>query len=292
MLREVIGVRDGEDPEAVHDMRVAVRRIRLALDVFRPGLRDKPSRRLAKRLKAVGNRLGRVREADVLLEGFDAYQRRRAARRTPSGEHPLRAHWMAAKVKAHGRLVAHIESEAFVEDCAAVEEFIREPPRSGVKKARGWWERDEIRLAAPILILGLWNHVRAADPVWGAVTLEELHSLRLGVKSTRYALEFLSDILGPETPGLIKDLRRLQDHLGGFTDADVSCQRVQTFLSEWTEEQQGLAPKARPHPRPVVTYLAACHSRRHHALRRLETAWRAFPQERFRRRLAEAVSRP
>jgi CHAD domain-containing protein len=269
-------------------MRVAVRRIRVALDVFRPGLKDKPSRRLAKRLKVLGARLGQLREVDVLLEGLETYESRGAGRSRQL--RPLRSYWTARQGKAHARVVAHLESEAFIEDCAAVETFLLDPPRAALKKVRAVAPRDEIRLAAPNLLFRAWGDVRAADPSWDSVTFAELHRLRLAIKVTRYTLEFLSDILGEETPSLLRQLRRLQDGLGGFTDADVACQRVQTFLSDWTETQKGVAPTARPHPQPVVRYLAVCHSRRHAALVRVEAMWRKFPHDRFRRRLAQAAS--
>jgi inorganic triphosphatase YgiF len=61
------GVIRGEDPEAVHDARVAARRMRSALFFFAPWLPPKVERDLRRRLRKVGRILGPVRDLDVGL---------------------------------------------------------------------------------------------------------------------------------------------------------------------------------------------------------------------------------
>src|ERR1044071_3631071 len=58
---------DWSDPEGVHDMRVASRRLRSALRDFKPYLRMKKMRRAADYLKAVADALGAVRDHDVAI---------------------------------------------------------------------------------------------------------------------------------------------------------------------------------------------------------------------------------
>lgn len=57
----------GTDPEATHDMRVAVRRLRNALDTFGAPHDGAQPRRFAKAARRLGNRLGAVRDANVQL---------------------------------------------------------------------------------------------------------------------------------------------------------------------------------------------------------------------------------
>jgi CHAD domain-containing protein len=81
----VIGVRSGEvfehadgvldlaDVERVHDMRVATRRLRAALEIFGPCFPRKRHRKALKKVKALADALGERRDADVeiaLLEGL------------------------------------------------------------------------------------------------------------------------------------------------------------------------------------------------------------------------------
>lgn len=67
------GVLDVDDPERVHDMRVATRRLRAALEVFAPAFPAKRRRRALKKVKSLADALGARRDADVeiaLLEGL------------------------------------------------------------------------------------------------------------------------------------------------------------------------------------------------------------------------------
>jgi CHAD domain-containing protein len=69
------GVLDVDDIERVHDMRVATRRLRAALEVFAPCFPAKPHRKALKRVKALADALGERRDRDVTIEflaGFAA----------------------------------------------------------------------------------------------------------------------------------------------------------------------------------------------------------------------------
>jgi CHAD domain-containing protein len=66
------GVLDVDRIEAVHDMRVATRRLRAALEVFEPCLPAKRRRKALKRVKALADALGERRDADVAIESLEA----------------------------------------------------------------------------------------------------------------------------------------------------------------------------------------------------------------------------
>jgi len=67
------GVLDLEDVERVHDMRVATRRLRAALEIFEPCFPHERHRKALKKVKALADALGERRDADVeiaMLEGL------------------------------------------------------------------------------------------------------------------------------------------------------------------------------------------------------------------------------
>lgn len=67
------GVLDLDKVERVHDMRVATRRLRAALEIFEPCFPRKRQRKALKKVKALADALGERRDADVeiaLLEGL------------------------------------------------------------------------------------------------------------------------------------------------------------------------------------------------------------------------------
>ena len=74
MLRHEPGTRLGDDIEELHDMRVASRRLRAAIRLFRPFL---PARfdRLGAELRWLGGVLGDVRDLDVQIEQLEEWSR-------------------------------------------------------------------------------------------------------------------------------------------------------------------------------------------------------------------------
>jgi CHAD domain-containing protein len=107
------GVLEVGDPERVHDMRVATRRLRAALEIFEPCFPRKRRRKALRRVKALADALGARRDADVeieLLEGVaakvrggdrealeDLLDRMRAEQRSANDE--LRAYVTAKRLK-------------------------------------------------------------------------------------------------------------------------------------------------------------------------------------------------
>lgn len=67
------GVLELSDVERVHDMRVATRRLRAALEVFEPCFPEKRHRKALKKVKSLADALGERRDTDVeiaLLKGL------------------------------------------------------------------------------------------------------------------------------------------------------------------------------------------------------------------------------
>jgi CHAD domain-containing protein len=68
VFEQAAGVLDLDDVERVHDMRVATRRLRAALEVFEPCFPRKRRRKALKRVKALADALGERRDIDVEIE--------------------------------------------------------------------------------------------------------------------------------------------------------------------------------------------------------------------------------
>lgn len=68
VFKRADGVLDLDDVEHVHDMRVATRRLRAALEIFEPCFPPKRHRKALKRVKALADALGERRDLDVEIE--------------------------------------------------------------------------------------------------------------------------------------------------------------------------------------------------------------------------------
>lgn len=77
------GVLYTEDIEPLHDMRVATRRLRAALEVFETCFPAKRRRKTLKRVKALADALGERRDADVAIEFLRSF-----ATEVPEAERP------------------------------------------------------------------------------------------------------------------------------------------------------------------------------------------------------------
>ena len=93
IMRHDPGVRLGEDPEDVHQFRVATRRLRSDLRTFAPLLDPKPVSELRDRLRLLGAKAGAARDTDVLTSRLRATAdaaaagcRRRGRAHPPAGQ--------------------------------------------------------------------------------------------------------------------------------------------------------------------------------------------------------------
>ena len=71
VFEQTQGVLDLKRPERVHDMRVATRRLRAAMEVFEPCFPRKRFRKVLKEVKALADALGARRDLDVEVEFFE-----------------------------------------------------------------------------------------------------------------------------------------------------------------------------------------------------------------------------
>ena len=90
LMTHEAGTRTGTDPEELHDMRVASRRLRAAMEAFAVCYRGKKFTRVVKETKELTDALGGVRDSDVLLTRMEAY-----AATVPPDERPAIATFIA-----------------------------------------------------------------------------------------------------------------------------------------------------------------------------------------------------
>ncbi|MEO1266582.1 MAG: CHAD domain-containing protein, partial [Myxococcota bacterium] len=99
----------GDDPEGVHQARVAIRRLRSALQLFRPVIgRDEAYAHLKQELRWLAGELGEARDLDVMAEEYVPLARRELGRRSTA---PLAASLELARLEAQERAAAAIASE-------------------------------------------------------------------------------------------------------------------------------------------------------------------------------------
>jgi triphosphatase len=210
------GTRIGEDPEELHDMRVATRRMRAAMKIFEEPLPVR-AQRFRNEFKWIAGALGDVRDLDVQLERLDGW-----ISSASSGDREpleaLRAVFQERRTKARRSMLRRLDSRRYARLVESFGAFLERGP-----SRRAQASRQPILAAAPDLVRKPYRKVRKlGDPLGEESPAEEYHELRKKGKRLRYALEFLSDIYGDPTKNLIKPLKELQDVLGDHQDAEVA----------------------------------------------------------------------
>jgi len=102
------GVLDLTDIERVHDMRVATRRLRAALEIFEPCFPAKRHKEALSEVKVVADALGERRDADVAIAALEEFAQGLAAPDRP-GVASLIAEIRTEQVEANARLEAHVQ---------------------------------------------------------------------------------------------------------------------------------------------------------------------------------------
>ena len=214
------GVLQGSDPEAIHQMRVGLRRLRSALRLFSPWIPFPPA--LQQELAWLGAELGTARDADVLADSslskvIDACPQ-------ALGLLPLR---QAASALAEQRRQQAAMAVASVRYSRLMLGLV------GWLQASAWHESldDPARAAlgcplpkrATQILLRCHEKLLKRGKRLAHGTAEQRHRIRIAAKKARYATEFfLSLHSAPRAKRYIKCLASLLDALGGLNDAAVA----------------------------------------------------------------------
>lgn len=225
--------RRGDRPEAVHQMRVAIRRMRAAHRLFGGFFRKRSIRPYMTTLKQLGGRLGAVRDLDVGIINLIHF-RSRLSKSDRKAVKEIVEDLRRKQAAAHSDLVKFFDSTAYTKFITGFDRFCR-TPGAGVKPADAQEPGiapSQVRHTLPSIILARFEAVRAYETLADLPqppAYPTLHALRIQAKYLRYSLEFSRPLLGKDGDRLIAQLKRLQDHLGALNDAHVEQQRLQ----EW-----------------------------------------------------------
>ncbi len=289
MLSHEEGTRLGENPEELHDMRVATRRMRAAFDIFINSFEKNAIKAHLKGLKATGRVLGRVRDMDVFIEKAVIYQQKLPERMQP-GLEPLLKTWRQEREIDRTQLLSHLNSTRYLEFKQKFIKFLQTPGAGVRAEADPPEGQPLLRDFAPVLIYNRLASVRAFDSILSNASLEQLHALRIEFKKLRYAIEFFKEVLGDQAKDVIEDLKKVQDHLGELNDARVAIEMISQFIEKWEARQSQLPLTERQSPETIVAFLAAKHAERFHLMVTFPETWAMFNRAEFRQNLALAVA--
>jgi CHAD domain-containing protein len=209
-------VRVGEDPEGVHQARVATRRLRSDLRTFRPVVDTDWSEPLRRELRWLGELLGRVRDADVLLELL-ATKAETLTDDERGHAQALTERLRAMRERDRTMLVDAMRTDRYTALLDDLVEAARSPRvEAGVRRARA------TKVAGKLVrrpAKRLREQVRRLPDVPADA---ELHEVRKRAKQARYALEAIAPLAGKRAGRAAQRAADLQGVLGDHQDAVVA----------------------------------------------------------------------
>lgn len=297
---------DGRDPEGVHDMRVASRRLRAALSVFGPWLDKRRAQQAGRALRRLTRALGEVRELDVLRLRLAEMAKRASPERKLAIE-TVDSRIARQRVKARSRMIKTFAKVDLDQLDTKLREVGGAPPAwardgaetSGLDAGIPWnapeseQPNDEpietliAKLAPQITAAARYIVEKEVPGEFGSKEASDaLHDIRIHAKKLRYQLETIAPYRGTEGDLLVDTLRGLQEHLGELHDDAV----LDEVLVESVSRE---AARARP---LLVAELRRLRTSRRAALRRDDRECRSTLESLrvngFARAVADAVAAP
>lgn len=283
LLAHEAGTRAGTNIEELHDMRVATRRIRAAINLFGDYFKPGAIRPYVAGLRRTGRALGAVRDLDILIARANAYLETLPPERHQDLE-PLLSVWRAQREEAREEMLAYLNGPQYAELVDTFAMFL-ETPGAGAKKVRNFPPPVmQVRHVLPARLYVQWAQVQSFAPLLDGAPTAVLHALRIECKRLRYALEFFVEVLGPEAVPLISELVQVQDHLGSLNDAGIANRMISDLLfGEQDGGERIIAPG-------VVAYLADRQRELQDLIHAFPQVWDRFNRTEVRQWLAMAIA--
>ena len=247
------GVLDIGDVERVHDMRVATRRLRAAMEVFEPCFPRKRFRKALKEVKALADALGERRDRDVEIEFLERFAERGRPATIAMRSRP----WSSACARSSDRQTRSWRRSSPTKRLEQAAPPARQAGRGGRGvKARRVKKLDPatpLRRNAARIVRTRLDELRsfaetALDP--RAATAQ--HDMRIAAKRLRYVLEIVEACFGADAVAARRAAKELQAVLGEIHDCDVMLPRaegIESLAGPAADPPRAALP---PLPRPLA----------------------------------------
>jgi len=210
MLLHDPGTRLGRDSEALHQMRVATRRMRALFRAVRSFLDPEWTQKIRKEVGWIGSLLGEVRDWDVLLEslqkeGLDLNSQ------DERGFALIISTFQEERSLARARLLEGLGNDRYLNLLNVLEDSLRHLP----------FQPDHPTMVdlARKAFVKLEKYVESTQ---GRFPKEELHHIRILVKRARYTVELAAPFLKKSAKRFLQQAKLLQEVLGQHQDALVA----------------------------------------------------------------------
>lgn len=234
LLDEAGGVRENRDPECLHRMRVASRRLRNALSLFGGCFPEEERKRWEKEARKVGRALGEARDVDVQAALISALLEKMKDRRLRPGVERLLLRLEQRRESLQPKVIRALDSLEESDLKNGFPEALRElSARMRLALQEEAEDQESVRATAVDLLIRRAVELEAFQLVADhPERVEELHAMRIAVKRLRYTLEIFRSLFEGAAEPVLETLKKLQDLLGEVHDCDVWIGYLPLFLEK------------------------------------------------------------
>lgn len=217
---------DQNNVDGVHDMRVAIRRLRSMIRDFAEVAEKFPLKELRGHLKRLADALGAVRDADVAIAALEKFSAKTKDTTIRYGIVQIIDRFQASRNQAFENLRPHLSAE----DIAVLERHFEVGISKSVGQRNLFAAADIAEAMRAIIANRVDDFEKLADSLYQPYSIRRLHRLRIAGKHLRYAVELFS-LLPDATAGeFASSISIMQSHLGDVHDCDAWVPQFQKIL--------------------------------------------------------------
>ena len=213
--------------EGVHDMRVAIRRLRSIISDFAEIAEKFPLKTVRKDLKRLADALGGVRDADVSIEALEKLREKADDEKVIAGIDIFTERFREKRTEAFDRLNSHLSPESIDELAAQFEKALD----ASIEQRELFTVTNLGDAQAEIISNRVDEFRKLADAFYDPFSVKRLHRLRIAGKHLRYAIELFLPDLQTDAKDLAESVAKMQTHLGEVHDHDVWINEMRSHLT-------------------------------------------------------------
>ena len=255
LATELVGVRAADDVERVHQARVASRRLRAALVVFRTLLPEKTAKQWRKAIRRVTSGLGTARDCDVHIEELSAMLLDLNANKGKRSRRKRSAAQATAQILVEQqnrreacqpdvlREIDRLEQDGVLEE---ILHMAKETLVDAEDSTSGPFS-PEVYRGAGKQISEKYKQLKSLEGcLKSSKDRVRHHEMRIAAKRLRYTMEILRPVYGTRLDKSIADVKRLQEILGDIHDCDLWCVHLGKFARSRRKQIKKAYGTARP----------------------------------------------
>jgi len=283
VLKHEQGSRTGEDIEDVHDMRVAIRRIRSTFRLLGGYYKPKAIDPYNRQLRKVARALGAVRDLDVMIDNLTKYAGGLSDEQRTALQ-PAFAKLDEEREQARADLNRLLDKGSYRRFLGDFGKFLTTAKAGARAGSDGDVAPVQVRHILPTLIYDHLGHVRAYDSVLPDADETTIHALRIEFKRLRYAVSLFSDVMGSTIKTFVEELKEIQDHLGSLNDVSTARIRLNDLIDSLDPEDAAPAIEA------LRAYMTELEATGEKLRAKVPDIWHRFNSKTVQKHLANAVA--